>query len=73
MFPTLASTSLTSAHDWFVLIVSIVILGLFIGIGYWILKTFIIPNVPEPFRWVINVLIGLALLGLLFFFFFGTV
>lgn len=70
MIDSLIAGSLTTPREWFQLFIVIVLLGLFCGLAYWVLKTFILPNVPEPFRWVINILIGLALLGLLIFIFF---
>jgi hypothetical protein len=72
MFPQLIGNTLTKPQAWFALIVEIVLLGLFLALAWWILERWIIPNVPEPFRWIIDVFIGLALLGLLFVLFFGT-
>lgn len=63
--------ALTTPIAFFWLFVEIVLVGLFVGIAIWIINTYITPNIPEPFRWVINILIGLALLALLFFLFFG--
>lgn len=70
MFPNIIA-SLSTPHGWFVLIATIVLLGLFLALAYWVLQKFILPYIPEPFRWVINILIGLALLGLVFYIFFG--
>lgn len=72
MFPKIATSALNTPSAWFMLVVQIVLLGLFLALAWWVLKTFIMPYVPEPFKWVINILIGLALLGLLFFLFFGV-
>jgi hypothetical protein len=67
MFPT--HVALWTPQAIFTLIVEVVVLGLFIGIAIWIVKTWIEPNLPAPFVWIVNVLIGLALLCLLFWFF----
>lgn len=61
---------LTTPMAWFILFVEVVLVGLFIVIALWIIEKYIIPSVPEPVRWVVNVLIGLNLLGLLFWLFF---
>lgn len=67
----LSLATLTTPRAWFSLFVEIVLLGLFIGIAIYIIEKYIVPNIPEPFRWIVNVLMGLALLGLLFFVFFN--
>lgn len=69
MLPLLAHPFVASPQAFFTLFIEIVLVGLFFGIAIWIYRTWIQPNIPAPFVWIANVLIGLGFLCLLFWFF----
>jgi len=65
--------SLTTPASIFWLIVEIAIIGIGIAAIVWAIRTFILPYVPAPFQWIINVLIGIVVVAILIWLFFGGV
>ena len=70
MFHFVTALTVTPRAFWF-LFVEFVLTGLALGLAYWAYTTFIKPNIPAAFVWILEILIGLALIGLVFWVFFG--